>query len=65
MLTLRGEHFYFTEKIGVTRQIDPLPALRWPFSPYPKLPNLFPDALAGRISLGIGTLATAAPRNDL
>jgi hypothetical protein len=65
MLTLRGEHFCFTENIGVIDQIGPLPTL-WsvfPLSPGPS--NPLSDALAGRISRGNGNLAAASLRNGL
>ena len=61
MLTLRGEHFCFTENIGVIDQIGPLPTL-WsvfPLSPGPS--NPLSDALAGRISRGNG-ICSAGPR---
>jgi hypothetical protein len=61
MLTLRGEHFYFTENIGVIDQFSPLPVL-WsvlPLSPGPS--NPLSAALAGRISRENGTLASRQP----
>jgi hypothetical protein len=61
MLTLRGEHFYFKENIEIIFKNAPLPA---PGSVSQALEPL-PDALAGRISRGNGTLAAATPRNSL
>ena len=59
MLTLRGEHFYFTENIGVTCEIGVLSAPLRVFRPPSPLfwaPKLVPDALAGWISRANGTL---------
>lgn len=46
MLTLRGEHFYFTDSIRVTSYNGPLSALRRTLSPYSGPSNPLPDALA-------------------
>ncbi len=61
MLTLRGEHFYFTENIGVIFRNWPLAGALDSAFPVPRPSNLVPDALAGRISRGKG-ICSAGPR---
>jgi hypothetical protein len=59
MLTLRGEHFYFTENIGVIFQNERF----CPRSPVSRASELLPDALAGWISRGNGILAEVRSRH--
>jgi hypothetical protein len=65
MLTLRGEHFCFTENIGVIFQNGHAASVLPAAFPVPQALEPLPDALAGRISPGIGTLAATATRNSL
>jgi len=51
--------------LELTAKLAPLAALWWALPPHLRPSTPLPDALAGRISRGIGTLATATTRNDL